>query len=292
MPDPLDEQQWQRPEIAQWYVQHGAEQGFPWATQYMHENMLHRYFSESIFFDFTSKNGMPIDQSATDPGAWALTHNRRDFEEWLSQREGVEYVIVDSKDGVHVIRKQDRKKASKDELTTLGTYFLIGENMYQAPSVADIVGNRLMTATTALSDFIEQALVLPQWTPVGYTYTRRAESPPRSREGSVQSVVEQPASHTKALTVLKTMQFADEFMDENPIQGEPGHFTFSSSTAAVKKRKADEEAVALKAKELAAKVPAALKSEKPVEKEKKKMSKSEKMKKRKSRANVQSPTKE
>lgn len=212
MTTPLDERQWQRPEIPQWYLNEGSRLfPWPWASTYMHENMIHRYLAESDFFDYTSKNGLPIDQSQTDSGAWALTHNRRDFEQWLSQRDGVEYVIVDgnTKDGMWLIRKQDRQGT---QLTTLGTYFLVKENMYQAPSVADVVGNRLLAATSTLSEVLSGlAKEVPQPDEV------EAEADDRA--------------------LRYTMQYADEFVDENPLIGEPGHFSFTSTTAAIKKRK-------------------------------------------------------
>ena len=47
--------------------------------------------------------------------------------------------------GVWVINKQLRRKRAgqRDDLTVTGTYFVVGENIYQAPSVLDIVQNRL-----------------------------------------------------------------------------------------------------------------------------------------------------
>lgn len=71
---------------------------------------------------------------------------------------GLEYMIVGEAQpsldpalgpdtGVWVVRKQDRRKRAgkDDELTVLGTYYIVGENMYQAPSVYDIVGNHLVS---------------------------------------------------------------------------------------------------------------------------------------------------
>lgn len=69
---------------------------------------------------------------------------------------GVEYIIVGEPQkvddpvvmdtGIWIIRKQDRRKRAprEDEVTILGTYYIIGENMYQAPSVYDIVGNHMV----------------------------------------------------------------------------------------------------------------------------------------------------
>lgn len=50
--------------------------------------------------------------------------------------------------GIWVIRKQMRRKGSgrddDDEVTVLGCYFLVGENIYMAPSIANVIGSRLV----------------------------------------------------------------------------------------------------------------------------------------------------
>ena len=49
---------------------------------------------------------------------------------------------------VWVIRKQDRKKRSgmEDEVTVISTYFVVGDTIYMAPSVASVVGNRIVSS--------------------------------------------------------------------------------------------------------------------------------------------------
>lgn len=286
---PLDELQYRRPEIIEWWVNEGG--------QAMDENMLHRYISESPFFDYTTKNGLVIDQSRTNIAAYDLTRSRRAFEDSLSKQKGSEYMIVNddqsqiagspggglSKNGVWNIRKQYRDgnrtaDGRFESLETLSTYYIVGENMYQAPSVADVVGNRLLSAATSLSKFFDTAANLPSFSPTtGYTYlphttkptatSTAGSTPSHSREGSVvpgvaldtQSLrsgsLAPPdsqagaASNTSAQdarllasSLKMALEFSDEYTDENPIIGEPGHFSFTSSTAAVKKRKLDEEA--------------------------------------------------
>lgn len=80
--------------------------------------------------------------------------NREAFEARLKSLNGVEYVIVGEPvddSGVWVIRKQNRKKRAgrDDEVTLLATYYIVGENMYQAPSVGDILGNHLVSDAAA-----------------------------------------------------------------------------------------------------------------------------------------------
>ena len=49
--------------------------------------------------------------------------------------------------GIWVIRKQNRRKrpGQEDELMPLASYFVVGENIYMAPSLANIVGSRMVS---------------------------------------------------------------------------------------------------------------------------------------------------
>jgi len=183
--------------------------------------------------------------------------------------------------GIWVIRKQDRKRTQPrgDELTTVGTHFIVNDNIYQAPAVYDVVGNHLLSAMNSLNKFIDKAASLPMYTPAtGYTYfppataktsTTQAST---SREGSVAVESEQrPPSLTAdgASSVpdagnnngssaamdprdsmlleqsFRLMQaHGDEFMDENPLRGEPGSFVFTHTKDRLKARQAEAEAAA------------------------------------------------
>ncbi|KAK4550477.1 hypothetical protein LTR36_000056 [Oleoguttula mirabilis] len=290
---PLDEVVSSRPEMIGWWMsgEHNLPQ--PWLP--MEERFIHRYFSEQPFFDWTTKNGLLLSHARKDRESFDTVHNRHAFERNLRKSPGTEYVIVGEpqqipgaplgqKNGMWVIRKQDRLREPKTSdsdnpypsTLTLATYFIVGENVYQAPSVADVVGNRVLSAATHLSKFFDKAASLPSFSPTaGHTYlpqttkplsTSTAGSPARSREGSIAPGVDTQSLRSGSLapesqsgtvsastsaqdarllaqSLQMAIQFNDEYMDENPILGEPGAFKFSSSTAAVKKRKADEEAV-------------------------------------------------
>jgi hypothetical protein len=54
---------------------------------------------------------------------------------------------------VWVIRKQNRRKRAglDDEVTVMSTYFIVGDCIYMAPSVASVVGNRIVSCVTSHS---------------------------------------------------------------------------------------------------------------------------------------------
>lgn len=305
----LDDEAHRHPAMIEWWT--GTEGG-----KHMDENFIHRYFAESPFFDWTSKNGLIVDQSQRDIHSFNLTKNRKAFEDQLKRREGVEFIIVDTPrpvadkelaaqgvtTGVYVIRKQDRQRVSDDaylrpphvlvekgpdgreawEVSILGTYYIVGENILQAPSVFDILSNRLLTTTVSLENFYNVAGSLPRYNPAaGFHYLPRAQkaptslsapgSPAQSREGSLAPGTEEQSLRSGSVqpesqaggksastnpkdirllnqSLIDSIQFAEDYIDENPLLGEPGNFRFSASTHAIKKRRADEEAAAAKAK--------------------------------------------
>ena len=82
--------------------------------------------------------------------------NKEAFEARLKSMNGVEYIISEEPQkvddpavgdtGIWVVRKQNRTKRAprEDEVTLLETFYYVGENVYMAPSVYDIVGNHLV----------------------------------------------------------------------------------------------------------------------------------------------------
>lgn len=86
---------------------------------------------------------------------------REAFENRLRTMQGLEFVVAydplqaaaqsetsfaHEPSNVWVIRKQTRRKRSgmDDEVAVLATFFVVGDCIYMAPSVASIVGNRIV----------------------------------------------------------------------------------------------------------------------------------------------------
>lgn len=184
----LDELQWKSPE---WI------QAFGLRT----ENVMD-YFSESPFFDKTSNNhvikmqrqfSQPTDNMngnaanqlnpqvlqsqgfQQDQNEFSnLDPMRRDvlikyplyasFERELSKLRGVEYVLASVREPDYwIIKKQNR--VARDKTQTLQHYYIIGANVYQAPSVFNVVQSRLMSTNYHLSETIKNLHKLTQFQP-------------------------------------------------------------------------------------------------------------------------------
>jgi mediator of RNA polymerase II transcription subunit 6 len=89
-----------------------------------------------------------------------ILQTREAFEGRLRTMQGLEFMVafepsraVGSQEGsenVWVIRKQNRRKRQglEDEITVLGSYFVINENIYMAPSVGNVVGSKMVCPKT------------------------------------------------------------------------------------------------------------------------------------------------
>jgi mediator of RNA polymerase II transcription subunit 6 len=212
--------------------------------------------------------------------------DRHAFEERLRSMTGIEYMVVDGPDPrkpdanvnpVWTIRKHRREKepGQPDRVTVLGTYFAIGENIYQAPSLYDILKNGLDLVTLEVKDLFDEAHKMQHFLPSeGYSYlqhgTRKSaavDSAATSRAGTpdLDSAMAQLDQLDKASeedsfatrdddallynSLLRTNRFVDEYMDENPLQGEPGNFFFTSTTEHIRAqaKKAQDAVVAAEA---------------------------------------------
>lgn len=244
------------------------------------------YFSFSPFFDKTSNNAIITTQAMFNQNLYYLIQTREAFEGRLKTMQGLEYMVShDPSDngrlvensGVWVIRKQIRRKRppGNDELTPISSYFVVGENIYMAPSVGNVLGSRLvggsivvrfnnrscctqLSTVKSLTDFLSTASELPIFTPsTGHTYlmsgskgvvSASSTQVQTSKDSTPMPATQDTASSTKAplstkatsecdLQSLKLLaesfslssRYGSEYMDENPLVGEPGSFILSKS---------------------------------------------------------------
>lgn len=84
-----------------------------------------------------------------------IVATRETFEERLRSMSGLEYIVSEAPEetgpgmgtGVWVIKKQTRKKRNgqEDELTVHALYYIIGQNIYPAPSLMDTMSSKMVS---------------------------------------------------------------------------------------------------------------------------------------------------
>lgn len=113
------------------------------------------YFYESPFYDATSNNATITTQAFHNQAMYYLLQTREAFEGRLKTMQGLEFMVAhDPSDngakhdnsGIWVIRKQNRRKRQgvEDETTPISSYYVVGENIYMASSLGNILGARLV----------------------------------------------------------------------------------------------------------------------------------------------------
>jgi mediator of RNA polymerase II transcription subunit 6 len=137
---PLDEIQWRDPEAAKFYGGINADD-------------IHLYFLGSPFCDNQSNNKNLEVQARYNPDMFTTLSNRQLFQEKIRESMGVSYLIQDGPitnspdmNPVWLIRRQNKSRdVSGDDVVDIeGSFYAIGENIYQAPSIKDILTCRLV----------------------------------------------------------------------------------------------------------------------------------------------------
>ncbi|KAF1830097.1 hypothetical protein BDW02DRAFT_115450 [Decorospora gaudefroyi] len=162
-----------------------------------------------------------------------------------------------------------------------GNFYTHGSKMFMAPSFLDIIQSRMLTVSTRMQQMAELSKNMTHWTPAtGYSYFPPSYEAPKaaataSRVASPTLAPTEPevassqsqgagagagaAQATDAIasttdfsdalfmhSLNLTNTFGDEYMDENPLRGEPGAFVFEGTRTAVNARnKAQEQAAQL-----------------------------------------------
>ena len=142
---PLDEIQWRHPPFAA-------------QMQGIHTNSVLMYFAESPFFDRTSNNALLLSQAMVNPSMFPVIQTREAFEARLRTMSGLEFIVAQEPaemapgtgTGVWVIRKQTRRKrqGEEDDIAVHAAYYVVGDNIYQAPTLADILGFRVVRSSS------------------------------------------------------------------------------------------------------------------------------------------------
>ncbi|KAL8999164.1 MAG: hypothetical protein Q9169_001943 [Polycauliona sp. 2 TL-2023] len=253
---PLDEIQWKAPPIAQ-------------SMGGIQTNTVLPYFYSSPFFDATSNNATITTQATHNPAQFYLIQTREAFEARLRTMQGLEFMVSHDpsengtkpdNNGVWVIRKQNRRKRDgmEDEISPIKSYYVVGENIYMAPSLSNILGARLLSTAYSLNKIISTASGLPTFTPAsGHTYLPPAPKPlasalnPQMSQTSKESTPmpgTQDSASVKTLSASKpisnddfrspqllqasldlSLRYGHEYMDDNPLVGEPGSFLITKA---------------------------------------------------------------
>ncbi|BGP43952.1 Mediator of RNA polymerase II transcription subunit 6 [Rhodotorula kratochvilovae] len=121
------------------------------------------YFSYSPFFDKRSNNAtLRMQMMFANGGMQGV-----DEEKELRRLTGLEFAVSPlsrPQDDLFIIHK--RQRTSPDDAAVVGAFYILNGNVYQAPSVFEVINERVLTSLHALStSFAALAALKPAWTP-------------------------------------------------------------------------------------------------------------------------------
>ncbi|CAI6333640.1 unnamed protein product [Periconia digitata] len=261
---PLDEQIFQSPEILA---------GLPGGS--INSDSILWYFMNSPFYDPTSNNSALFNQLRNDPNGMAILQDRRALEERLRAGfpTGISYVVASepSTPAEPWIIQRQFVAEKGGPVQIQGTYYTAGIQILMAPSLLDVINSRLLSVSTHMAEVFEESEKMNQFAPgtahsyfpARYDATGRAATASRigSRVGSPTLAATDPGTAVPSLSQSQsqsqptTTAFSDaqflsslqltssyyhEFMDENPLTGEPGAFIYNKTYDAVLAEQAQE----------------------------------------------------
>ncbi|KAH7392811.1 hypothetical protein BKA66DRAFT_509855 [Pyrenochaeta sp. MPI-SDFR-AT-0127] len=239
------------------------------------------YFTSSPWFEPMCINVAVLNNLHIDPNGQQVMNDRKLWDERLRREpQGVQFMIAGEPQGEGqpwVLQRQNKVPNSEGKIETHveGNWYTQGTKVLMAPSLLDVVQSRLLSVSTRMQQMAEISKNMTHWSPAtGYSYfppsyegTKAATS--ASRIGSPTLAPTDPdAAATQSQAAGATMQttdavasttefsdalfmqslrltnaYGDEYMDENPLKGEPGAFVFENTRTAVDARnKAQEQA--------------------------------------------------
>ncbi|RDW89148.1 hypothetical protein BP6252_01180 [Coleophoma cylindrospora] len=230
----------------------------------IHSNTVLFYFASSPFFDQTSNNAVLFSQAMFNQNMLHVIQTREAFEGRLQTMSGLEFIVAQEPaemapgtgTGVWVIRKQTRRKrqGQEDEIVVHASYFVVGENIYMAPAASDVLAGRMLSILSSLNKFMSTAASLPDFSPsLGHTYMPPTKGRLKATESQLSQASKEntpmpESSQSKKVASLDistnnsylnqrlleeslniSLKYGDDYMDENPITGQPGEFHLTTT---------------------------------------------------------------
>jgi hypothetical protein len=66
---------------------------------------------------------------------------------------GIEFAVVHDQPPVWIIQKRYRRGPAPDDVNPIATYYIMGANVYQSPTIYSVIANRLVNEYTSSLSF-------------------------------------------------------------------------------------------------------------------------------------------
>ncbi|KAI9273396.1 mediator complex, subunit Med6 [Helicostylum pulchrum] len=107
---------------------------------FQNQQMVLDYFALSPFWDRQCNNQVLSMQTQ-------YNDLRQPYEatvEALRKMTGIEFAVVHEQPPVWIIQKRYRRGPAIDDVNPIATYYIMGANVYQSPTIYSVIANRLV----------------------------------------------------------------------------------------------------------------------------------------------------
>ncbi|KAI8374783.1 mediator complex, subunit Med6 [Blakeslea trispora] len=114
---------------------------------FQNQQMVLDYFAQSPFWDRQCNNQVLTMQTQ-------YNDLRQPYEvtlEALRKMTGIEFAVVHEQPPVWIIQKRYRRGPQPDDVNPIATYYIMGANVYQSPTIYSVIANRLVSKVITLN---------------------------------------------------------------------------------------------------------------------------------------------
>ncbi|CAO3625782.1 unnamed protein product [Cunninghamella echinulata] len=123
--------------------------------------MVLEYFAQSPFWDCQSNNQILSMQTQYNN----LQQSYEATVEALRKMTGIEFAVIHDHPPVWVIQKRYRRGPDPDDVNPIATYYIMGANVYQSPTIYSVIANRLLTSLFHVNSAFKETQAVTDFNP-------------------------------------------------------------------------------------------------------------------------------
>ncbi|GAA5796949.1 hypothetical protein HPULCUR_002327 [Helicostylum pulchrum] len=153
---------------------------------FQNQQMVLDYFALSPFWDRQCNNQVLSMQTQ-------YNDLRQPYEatvEALRKMTGIEFAVVHEQPPVWIIQKRYRRGPAIDDVNPIATYYIMGANVYQSPTIYSVIANRLLTSLFHVNSAFKETKDMVEFYPSkGYTWKTAPETSAAAKKTSTEKGV-------------------------------------------------------------------------------------------------------
>ncbi|KAK4509904.1 uncharacterized protein ATC70_007208 [Mucor velutinosus] len=168
---------------------------------FQNQQMVLDYFALSPFWDRHCNNQVLSMQTQ-------YNDLRQPYEatvEALRKMTGIEFAVVHDQPPVWIIQKRYRRGPAPDDVNPIATYYIMGANVYQSPTIYSVIANRLLTSLFHVNSAFKETQSMMDFHPAkGYSWKTSADTNKKPASSSEKSPLTAKSASTNTASTSNT----------------------------------------------------------------------------------------